>query len=501
VNDQQHTYPVDPLVERNPFRDRTWHAPQPRSFGEARSRLPEPLLTDHPDWVEMYWRAWEIAWGNISRPRTLSGLISSYIDAGRGDHVFMWDSAFMMLFGLYGRRAFHFMGTLDNFYGRQHRDGFICRQVDVESGQDFFQRYDPNSAGPNILAWAEWLFFRATGDSSRLRDVFWPLVAYHHWMRRHRSWPNGLYWATGMSSGMGNQERIPDSFSHHQHWAWVDANLQAALNCHILEQMAELLTEPEVGQTMAAERIRLTNAINNTLWRKDMQFYVDAGPDGEQGEDKSAAAYWALHTPGLLSDDRLEPFIQQLREATMFNRPTPIPALSADSPHYHPDGLQWQGGVWSPLICMVLKGLRQAGQDALAHRLAMRHLGQVAEVFTHTDTFWDHYSPESAAPGIDALPNFVGWTGLTPITILLEFVIGIHVDWPLRRVTWERRLDTESVYGVKHYPLGDEGWMDLTGDNERVTVSSNLPLTLIIARQEGRIQLAVPAGATEIPLT
>jgi hypothetical protein len=43
--------------------------------------------------------------------------------------------------------------------------------------------------------------------------------------------------------------------------------------------------------------------------------------------------------------------------------------------------------------------------------------------------------------------------------------------------------------------------MDLTGDNERVTVSSNLPLTLIIARQEGRIQLAVPAGATEIPLT
>ena len=36
---------------------------------------------------------------------------------------------FMTLFGRYGERAFTFMRTLDNFYAKQHPDGFICREI------------------------------------------------------------------------------------------------------------------------------------------------------------------------------------------------------------------------------------------------------------------------------------------------------------------------------------------------------------------------------------
>jgi hypothetical protein len=36
----------------------------------------------------------------------------------------MWDSAFILLFARYGSRAFDFQRTLDNFYAKQHPDGY-----------------------------------------------------------------------------------------------------------------------------------------------------------------------------------------------------------------------------------------------------------------------------------------------------------------------------------------------------------------------------------------
>ena len=102
-------------------------------------------------------------------------------------------SSFVTGFGLYGRRAFNFQQTLDNFYRKQHPDGFICREISEADGQDCFQRFDPASTGPNVLAWGEWNHFVKTGDRRRLELVFAPLVAYHQWLRAYQTWPDGSY--------------------------------------------------------------------------------------------------------------------------------------------------------------------------------------------------------------------------------------------------------------------------------------------------------------------
>ena len=80
----------------------------------------------------------------------------------------MWDAGFLVGFGGYGRHAFDFQRTLDNFYRKQHADGFICREISEADGQDCFPRFDPSSTGPNVLAWAEWMSFLKTGDRQRL---------------------------------------------------------------------------------------------------------------------------------------------------------------------------------------------------------------------------------------------------------------------------------------------------------------------------------------------
>lgn len=490
-----------PNIDRNHFRK---EQPQPQdiiSFQEARTKLPVPVIPDFPEWEEMYWRAWEIAWRHLRHPRPGSGFVASFIDSAFNENTFMWDSAFMSQFGIYGRRAFDFLGTLENFYSRQHDDGYICREINMTDGHDFFHPFDPNGTGPNVLAWAEWRAFRHTKDEERLSRVFWPLLALHDWFRAHRTWPSGLYWASGLSSGMDNQPRAAASRFHHCHLTWVDANMQAALNCGILAQMAQLLEEPSLAEMLNQERSFLHREINARMWNDDTAFYHDLDSSGKPTSLKTIGAYWGLLDKDLVPPDRLESFIRQLRDQKTFNRPHRIPSIAAESEGYDSEtGNYWCGGVWSPTNYMVLKGLRNANQNRLAHQIVMNHLQTVATVFRHTDTFWENYAPEGAMPGDPAKPDFVGWTGVSAITMLLEDVIGISVDWPLRRVTWDRRLDANGSYGVRNFPLGPDGVLDILGDGQAIEIVTDTPFNLTVRHEESTIQTSVPAGASTVAL-
>lgn len=494
-------YPQNQYVERNPFRDRRYEPQAINSFQEARSRLPRPVLPEQSKWGEMYWRAWEIAWAHLRQPEANSGFVANFIDTAFNDNTFMWDSAFMAQFGVYGRRAFDFLGTLDNFYAKQHDDGFICREINTYEGYDYFHPFDPNGTGPNVIAWAEWRCFRHTRDEERLDKVFWPLMAFHEWFRAHRTWPHGLYWATGLSSGMDNQPRVSNGMLYHGHWTWVDANMQASLNCWVLAQMAQLLEQPELAQKLNEERAYLQREVNAQMWDEETGFYHDVDPEGRLNAIKSIGAYWALLDKGFVHEERREPFIRHLRDPGRFNRPHRIPSLSADSEEYDAEtGNYWCGGVWSPTNYVVLKGLRRIGQRRLAHEIAVNHLDNVCQVFQHTDTFWENYAPEQPSPGKPSKRNFVGWTGVSAISILLEDVIGLSSDWPLRQVTWDRRLPSSAPYGVRNYPLGAEGRLDIVGDDESIEIQGDTPFTLTVHYSGDTLRTAVPAGATTLSL-
>ncbi len=493
--------PSEPLVAQNKFRQQTYALQAWPSFAEAKAALPQPILPEHSAWVGLYWRAWELAWHHLRQPRPESGFVANFLDAATDDFLFMWDSAFMTQFGLYGRRAFDFMGNLDNLYAKQHNDGFICRQIDLTTGEDFFYPFDPNATGPNILAWVEWRNYRFTGDDSRLEKVFPPLVAYHRWCQANRTWPNGLYWATGHSSGLSNQPRVPSSRFHHRHWSWVDASLQAAINSLVLAQMAALLHQEALSNELEEEHARLVELINSTLWNEATQFYQDVDANGRFSQIKSIAAYWGLLDAGLIPEKRLEPFVKALRENWAFKLHHRIPSQSADSEGYNFEtGNFWRGGVWPCTNFMVLCGLRQVGQHGLAHEIAVNHLANVAEVYDLTGAFWENYAPETAAPGDPAAKDPVGMAGLSPIAILLEDVIGISVDWPQRRVFWDRRLASELPYGVENYPLGPDGTLSMVADATKLRLTTDVPFTLTLRDANQSIQTAVPSGTTEIDL-
>ena len=160
----------------------------------------------------MYWKAWEIAIGNIRAPQAGSGFVSSYLDTAYNGNIFMWDSSFILMFARYGTRFFPFQNTLNNFYAKQHPDGFICREIKAD-GADCFERYDPVSTGPNLMPWCEMVYFHQFGDTERLHKIFPVLCAYYKWLKLNHTWRNGTYWSSGWGTGMDNMPRVPSEYS------------------------------------------------------------------------------------------------------------------------------------------------------------------------------------------------------------------------------------------------------------------------------------------------
>ena len=168
----KNTYVMQTLVAENTFRTAKVEKPKPGSFEQAKKVLPAPYWEGHEKEIEMYWKAWQIGIKNVCQPLDSSGFVTSYISPAYNGNIFMWDDAFITMFCRYGDRFFPFQKTLDNFYAKQHPDGFICREIRAD-GSDCFGRYDPTSTGPNLLPWSEWLYFTQFGEDT-------PYPCRHH---------------------------------------------------------------------------------------------------------------------------------------------------------------------------------------------------------------------------------------------------------------------------------------------------------------------------------
>lgn len=428
-------------------------------FSAVRDTLPLPIWHGQQDVLNCYWKAWEIAFSNLRAPREGSGFVSNFIDPAFNNKLFMWDSAFMVMFGRYGSRAFNFQETLNNLYAHQQNNGYICREIDEATGESHLWQDDPSSTGPNIMPWSEWEYYLNTGDLDRLARVFPVLLAYTQWFCKYRSWPDGSYFSSGWGCGMDNQPRLPSGYRPEfetGHMSWIDTTCQEVFANRILAKMAKVLGRESDVADLAAESTRLIKYINQHMWDPQSSFYVDRFRDGTLSKVKSIGSYWAL-LADLVPAERLDAFLDHLENPNEFNRPHRVPTLSADHPDYNPNGGYWRGAVWAPTNYMILRGLTHAGKDKLAHDIAMNHLRNVTDAFTAQGTLFENYAPESVKGKCGR--DFVGWTGLTPIAILFEYVFGIRPNVPENRIVWDIRLLEE--HGVTRYPFGQNTLINL----------------------------------------
>ena len=156
---------------------------------------------------------------------------------------------------------------------------------------------------------------------------------------------------------------------------------------------------------------------------------------------------------GIASSEQTSRLVDHLKDSLSFWRKIPFPTLAADQEGYSSSGNYWHGGVWAPANYMVIKGLEKYGYDAIATLASLKYLEGMHRVFVETGTVWENYMPDLFKPGDPSRPDFVGWTGVGPISLLIENVLGIGIDAPSKKVIWN--INQKNDHGIEQLKLGD----------------------------------------------
>jgi hypothetical protein len=275
--------------------------------------------------------------------------------------------------------------------------------------------------------------------------------------------------------------------------------MQQVLANRLVIEMAKVLDREAEVEDFREENASLVPWINRYLWDEKSGFYHDLDRDQSRITGvKTIGAYWALLADAV-PRERLDRFVAHLANENEFKRVHRIPSLSADTEGYDPDGGLWLGGVWAPINYMVLSGLSRHGYNELAFEIAQNHFEHLIECFKKTGSIWEHFAPDARAEG-RGRKDFVGWTGITPIAVFFEYVIGLRADPGARRITWD--LLTTDEIGVDRYPFGRDGTVELralargsVSDEPVVKVQSNVPFDLVLRWRGGsRVERIVPGA-------
>ncbi|CAN5392525.1 trehalase family glycosidase [soil metagenome] len=473
-----------------------------------RHLIPTPTCAAHPDWIELYLASWRIAATHVEHPTSpdWKPQMCCMPDAGI---IWLWDSCFMPFFARYGGGHVPVMNNLDNLYRLQRDDGFIAMAYEIESEVPAYGE----RVNPPLLAWTELGYWRFSGDDSRLGEVLPKLVRFFDWIKAHRRRATGLYWFEDSgSTGMDNSPRSGYFASHldGSDLCHVDLAAQQALAAESIATMARHLGDEPLAVRFDQEHREIVALLNLFHWHPKTGFYYDVfsrdTPTDRHNylNHKTVAAFWPLMA-GCCTSAQADALVVHLTNEAEFWTKHPIASLSKDDPNFDPAGAYWLGGVWPPINYMVVKALKRNGYPALARRLAVAHL-QAMSAVQESQTYsgiWEAYAPEEFLPAtrkptIDfdgqspwvlgpttiVKANFVGWSGLGPIAMLIEDIFGLDFDAPAHRITWD--LQTSGLHGLEGLcfdgglvTLQSSGF-DSAGSSLTVSATVEKPLTLAL---------------------
>lgn len=403
-----------------------------------KERLPHPILEGRDDFIDLYYKAWELAFKNVE-----------YIDKNGWKDIltcmpgvgimWQWDSCIMTFITNYSNGTISALNNLDNLYMlRDKETGFMAMAYNLDDGKSTYgQRINPP-----LMAWAEWEHYLISGDSSRFERVAPALEGIYNFIEKNRRREScDLYWFedTG-SSGMDNSPvsgyQSPDLDGSDT--CFLDLGCQQALSAKCLALIFERLGNEDKKAFYESEHKRICDLINKYHYSERAGWYFNFFARGYKDErvklinSKTGAGFWTLISD-VAKDERLRSVVCHMFNENEFYTKIPFATLSKDDPNYDPAGGYWLGGVWAPTNLVAVKGLCQNGYYEHAREVAIKYLDGMCRVEKDIayGSIWEAYAPEAYRPATTEYntltrAEFVGWSGIAPITMLIENIIGLE---------------------------------------------------------------------------
>ncbi|MDR1810639.1 MAG: T9SS type A sorting domain-containing protein [Prevotella sp.] len=506
------------------FDKKTWDGAAIPTYSASKSLLPKPVLDGNQGWLSMYDKAWELLFAHIRQPKTGSNFVSNYFDeAFDNTYIYQWDIIFMTLFGKYAHHVFPGIRSLDNFYCRQGSNGSIARMISENNGNPYWSNdADANYINPPLFSWAEVENYRVTGDKSRFASILPVLEKYFEFVELRRNSydkPHRLFWSNGQSSGMDNTPRDGGRNNGHysnDHVGWVDISCQMVIQCDNLATICEELGLTEKAQMYRDSATIIGQRINQWMWNESEGMYFDVNTQGTKTAWKTIASFWPM-LAGITSPNQDLLMIDNLKDPDLFWRPIPFPTLAKSHSEFVETGGYWLGAVWAPTNYATIKGLQRVGADEFAKEASEKYIEGLYQVYLTTGTLWENYASElidgnfkqgtnEANPPADCRKDFVGWTGLAPISILIENVLGFRLDGANKILTYDlRRTDRHGIENLRMADIttsvvADDRTGENASDSARITVTADKPYTLRVIFEGEEYVFNIVAGTQVIEI-
>lgn len=462
-----------------------------RADSLSMSDLPAPVFDAEPGYIELYEKAWRLAYDKV---KYQPGLVQPrYMDEGLWDDtIWIWDTEFMALFCKYAPDIYPGIQSLDNFY---------CTMLEAEPSSLRIQHPD----NPPFFAWVESEYYKFTNDKKHLKvllkdkkylqryyEMFNNLnsdtrLNFDHYPVSLRRMELGFNW-NGISSGMDNTPRQRGG----KDMLWVDAISQQALSALYVSRLASVVGDRATALEFNEIYNSLKKLINENYWDEEDGCYYDILPDGSFVRVLTPASFWPLlaEIPSAEQVKRMTAFA--LNDSKLGGN-IPWVTVSRDDKDFDAvDGNYWKGAVWLPTAYMSIKSLEKYGMFEEAASTAEDVLSHMLRTYREYEphTIWECYSPVAPAPssnhGQRVRPDFCGWSALGPISLFIENVLGFYAaDAAEEKLMWH--LHQSCRHGIRNFRFG-KIVTDLIYDHGKIEITSNRAYTLYVNGQKYNIR-------------
>ena len=466
----------------------------------------------------------EEAAAKARRALTAEAVQPSKLQVGRGDHALdavrdvvgwnsVWDAInkrpYTSLSRAWVAQKFGGFGLwLDDIFYHAWMAALFDRDIAVENLEALISVAQPagnlpclmtgrdswvDRSQPPIGSLATWMISAHSGDPSIVALAYDTLLANHDWWFRQRDGNGDGLMGWGTSPGVGdglyrgtklgarNESSMDNSPIHdetelHQASGTLTAadvglNSLLVLDTEILSRWAEERGDVATAQRLSQRGAALAARVRDRLWDGERKVFANRLWDGRFVRSIAPTSFYPL-LAGIATPEQTQHLLAWLDDPRKFGGFWRLPSVTRDDPAYH-DNVYWRGRIWPPLNFLTYLGLRRAGEDEAAERLA-------ADSYRLFEQAWrkgqcpENFNAESGLA--DDQPDtdlFYGWGGLMPLIATLE--ISRLTPWAgwevaLRPDTW--RLGPLRVGGHDIVLKGSDGWVSLNRDGVEVAATT-----------------------------
>jgi neutral trehalase len=237
-----------------------------------------------------------------------------------------------------------------------------------------------------------------------------------------------------------------------------------AMHSLYVSALADILNDKDTSFRYKKMYFSLKTRINRLMWDHESGVYYDLDAKNRKIMVKTIAGYWPLLAE-LPNEDKADRIIQKLKDKELFGTPFPFPSVAANERSFKKKGEAYSGSVFPHLTFMVIKGLERYHRWDFARECAIRHLYFMLDSMNpegdrHQGNLWEAYAPleeSPASPPPDPLissfprPQFVPYTALSTINLMIENVIGLFISLPRKTVDW--LIPDMEIMGIENLSL------------------------------------------------